>query len=384
MKISTTDCLAALRTFNQASDEHVPREIERLTIKHPTEFSTVGTFRFGKRTFALLFDDTLEDTADSIEQVLQHVHPNAHLTILSNPNDSGHTYGAPFEGKDCYLIALDDNRKRLDVYMAETHPKYSRSSWQKYIKAGYVSVNGAVQKTTKFEVDGSEKITATLPDAPSHDDKTLPILYIDDDVIVINKPIGILTHAKNQLDTEFTVADFFRRYTTFGLDTDRPGIVHRLDRDTSGVMIGARHEAAYTHLKEQFSSRQAHKTYEAIVDGVPSEPELLVDLPIARNPSSPGSFKVDPRGKPAQTKVEILHTNGTYTLLRLEPRTGRTHQLRVHLAHIRTPIHGDRLYGKPDDRLFLHATKLMIELPSGETKEFVAPRPKRFGQLLDL
>ncbi len=381
MKVSQNDCLYALRRFQQAADDNVPREIERLVISHPSDVSTLATFRFGKRTFALLFDDTLEDEEADITEAIRQAHPNAHITLLANPREADTTYGMPFEGKECYLVALDDNKQRLDVYLAATYPNYSRSSWQKYIKAGHISVNGVVQKTPKYEVDGSEAIVVKLPDAPNHDDKELPILYIDDDVIVIHKPVGVLTHHKNQLDTEFTVADFFRRYTTQGLDTDRPGIVHRLDRDTSGVMIGARTPAAYDHLKAQFAERLAHKTYEAVVDGVPSEPELLIDLPIARNPRAPGSFKVDPQGKPAQTKLETLETNGKHTLVRLQPRTGRTHQLRVHLAHIHTPIHGDRLYGKQADRLYLHAAELRLALPSGETRTFSSPRPTSFDAL---
>lgn len=382
MKLSQSDCLAVLRLFGQASEENVPREIERLVVSRPTEISTLGTFRFGKRTFVLLFDDSLEDEPQAIEASIQHAHPNAHVALFENPTAASDTYGAPYEGKDCYLAALDDNKQRLDVYLAATYPEYSRSSWQKYIKAGHISVNGAVQKTPKYEVDGREVIDIKLPDAPDHSDKELPILYIDDDVIVINKPIGVLTHHKNQLDTEFTVADFFRRYTTHGLDTDRPGIVHRLDRDTSGVMIGARSAVAYEHLKEQFSERLAQKTYEAVVDGVPSEPELLIDLPIARNPTKPGSFKVDPHGKPAQTQLETVETNGTHTLVRLHPRTGRTHQLRVHLAHIRTPIHGDRLYGRPADQLYLHAAELTLMLPSGQEQTFSSPRPAAFDTLV--
>lgn len=381
MKLTQNDCLSILRRFGQASDENVPREIERLSIARPSEISTLATFRLGKRSFALLFDDTLEDRESEIEGLIRQVHPNAHISLVANPREANATYGMPFEGKDCYLAVLDDNKQRLDVYLATNRPEYSRSSWQKYIKAGYVSVNGTTQKTPKVEVDGSEGIAVSLPDAPNHDDKTLPILYIDDDVIVINKPTGVLTHHKNQLDTEFTVADFFRRYTTHDLDADRPGIVHRLDRDTSGVMIGARHSAAYDHLKEQFAERLAHKTYEAVVDGVPSEPELLIDLPIMRNPAAPGSFKVDPRGKPAQTRLEILQTNGSHTLVRLQPRTGRTHQLRVHLAHIRTPIHGDRLYGRAADRLYLHATELTLILPNGDEHTFSTPRPASFDTL---
>lgn len=381
MKVSQSDCLRLLRLYRQAGDDNVPRDIERLVISHPSEVSTMATFRFGKRVFALVFDDTLGDEAEEVMANVRQIHPNAHITLCENPAQSMQTFGMPFEGKDCYLAVLDDNKQRLDVYLAATHPELSRSSWQKYIKAGHITINGNKQTVPKYEVDGSETILVNLPDAPNHDDKELPILYMDDDVIVINKPVGVLTHHKNQLDTEFTVADFFRRYTTQGLDSDRPGIVHRLDRDTSGVMIGARHQAAYDHLKEQFATRSVGKTYHAVIDGVPREPELLIELPIARNPSSPGSFKVDPRGKPAETKLTVLETNGTHTLVELQPHTGRTHQLRVHMHHLRTPIHGDRLYGKPADRLYLHAAALTVTLPSGQQQQFTSPRPRSFDSL---
>ena len=381
MKITPRDILAILRKFEIATDDDLPRSVDQVIQSHPSPTNQAVSFRFQKRSFALLLDDACDDNAEAITWTIRQVHPNAHIDIIANPREAETTYGMPYEGKDIYLATLDGNKQRLDVYLATTYPDYSRSSWQKYIKAGHVSVNGTVQKAPKYEINGSEAIVIKLPDAPNHDEKELPILYIDQDVIVINKPAGILTHHKNQLDTEFTVADFFRRYTTHGLDTDRPGVVHRLDRDTSGVMIGARHPKAYDHLKEQFAERLAHKTYEAVVDGTPSEPELLIDLPIARNPRAPGSFKVDPYGKPAQTKLEVLHTNGTHTLVRLQPHTGRTHQLRVHMSHIRTPIHGDRLYGRAADRLYLHAAELQLALPSGEEQTFSSPRPAAFDQL---
>lgn len=382
MKISTHDCLSVLRRFAIADETNVPKDIERLVIQHPTPVSQLGTFRFGKKSFALLFDDTLDDDPTLVEDTVRQVHPNAHLEIIANPTATTTTYGMPYEAKDCYLVAIDANRMRLDVYLASKYPEYSRSSWQKFVKAGYVTIDSSVQKTPKYEVTGSEAIDIHLPEAPSHDDKTLPILYIDDDVIVINKPAGILTHHKNQLDTEFTVADFFRRYTTYGLDTDRPGIVHRLDRDTSGVMIGARHKAAYEHLKQQFSDRLANKTYEAVLDGTAREPNLLIDLPILRSPTSPGSFMVNARGKSAQTQLDVIKTDGRYTLVQLKPHTGRTHQLRVHMAYLRTPIHGDRLYGKPSDRLYLHASTLEITIPNGQTMTFSSPRPSSFDRLV--
>src|SRR5690606_10034226 len=138
------------------------------------------------------------------------------------------------------LFTVTSDKKRLDVLLAEQYPHLSRSTWQKHVKAGHVSVNGTVQTSPKHEVTDADAIAANTPDATDFSGHELPILYLDDNVIVVNKPAGVLTHAKGALNDEFTVAEFFRRYTTFGLETNRPGIVHRLDRDTSGVMIGAR------------------------------------------------------------------------------------------------------------------------------------------------
>lgn len=382
MKVSSSDCVRILRLFHQASETIVPRDIERLSVSRPNEVSTLATFRLGKQTFAILFDDVIADATEAVASAIQLTQPNTPVELIANPTQSDESYGMPYEGKVCYLANLGDDKQRLDIYLATTYPEYSRSSWQKFIKNGYVAVDKTIQKAPKYLVSDPSKITIHLPGAPDHSDKELPIIYLDEDVIVINKPAGVLTHSKNQLDREFTVADFFRRYTTVGLDADRPGIVHRLDRDTSGVMIGARHQKAYEHLKEQFADRLAHKTYEAVVDGVPSAPELVIDLPIARNPAAPGSFKVDPKGKSAQTKLAVIDTNSRHTLVKLEPLTGRTHQLRVHMAYLHTPIHGDRLYGKIADRLYLHAAKLQLVLPSGTTTEFKADRPKQFDALV--
>ena len=161
----------------------------------------------------------------------------------------------------------------------------------------------------KQDVIETDDIAVFLPEADNHDAKTLPIIYIDDNVIVINKPIGVLTHSKGALNDEFTVADFFRKYTTVGLDTNRPGIIHRLDRDTSGVMIGARNEETADLLRKQFAQRTAKKTYVAIVSGQPKNNQAKLDLPIHRNPTAPSTFRVDPKGKNAVTNYEVLAAN---------------------------------------------------------------------------
>ncbi len=270
---------------------------------------------------------------------------------------------------------------RLDAYLAEYWPETSRSTWQKRVKAGQVLVNGTIEKSTKRTLSEDDEVTLDVPKPESHDEKDLPVIYQDKNVIVINKPVGVLSHSKGAMNDEFTVADFFKRFTKYNMDTNRPGIVHRLDRDTSGVMIGALNDETAKLLQKQFSSRKVKKQYVAVVDGVPEHLEAMVDMPIGRNPKKPSQFRVDPNGKSAQTLYRMMANGKKYNLVELEPMTGRTHQLRVHMAHIGTPIHGDRVYGKESDRLYLHAAALEITIPKGERKIFTAAVPPEFAAM---
>ncbi len=271
--------------------------------------------------------------------------------------------------------------RRLDSYLAKYWPEYSRSQWQKYLKLGYVKVNGQVQTINKTILGEDDEVSFDLPDKPSFDGKTLPVLYQDKDVIVIDKPAGVLTHAKGAMVQEFTVADFLGKLGTYNSSSNRQGIVHRLDRDTSGVIIGALNEAAAKMLQKQFSKRQVVKEYIAVVDGIPKKPKALIDLPIGRNPSAPSTFRVDPKGKTAYTEYEVLATNEKSALVKLHPLSGRTHQLRVHMNYIGAPIKGDKVYGKASDRLYLHAVSLTITLPSGEKRTFKSALPDEIKQL---
>jgi 23S rRNA pseudouridine1911/1915/1917 synthase len=255
---------------------------------------------------------------------------------------------------------------RLDLYLAKEQPEFSRSLWQKYIKAGFVSVNGKV--TTDFRArHDSDKITTNISKHVKQP-LDLPVIYEDDQVIVIDKPAGVLTHSKGALNDEFTVADFVRLKTNRRLqapslqdfqenadplqapslqENNRFGIVHRLDRATSGVIIAAKNDTAKKFLQKQFSDRKAHKTYLAIVEKAPKEPVAQINLPIARNPKKPSEFRVDPKGKPAITNYRVLETfNDQTALIELKPLTGRTHQLRVHLSSIGSPIVGDAIYNR--------------------------------------
>jgi 23S rRNA pseudouridine1911/1915/1917 synthase len=381
VKVSSSDIIAILRRFEYAGDENVPRHVEQVQFSNPGPLNTLISFRFNKGRFYILFDDAAEDDTEYILDQIRTDKQDVQGTIVKNPNDHITTYALPFKAKEVYLFEVTSNKKRLDATLAERFPESSRSTWQKHVKAGRVTVNGTVQESPKFDVTDADAISVELPDATNYSEHELPILYIDDNVIVINKPIGVLTHAKGVLNDEFTVGEFFRKYSTYGADTNRPGIVHRLDRDTSGVMIGARNPETATMLQKQFADRKTKKTYIAITEGILNEREARIELPIGRNPAMPSTFRVDAKGKVATTNYTVLAVNeANQSLVELRPQTGRTHQLRVHMQYMNTPILGDRVYGKAADRLYLHAEKLEVTIPGGDRKVFEAPLPPEFLQ----
>jgi 23S rRNA pseudouridine1911/1915/1917 synthase len=317
--------------------------------------------------------------------------------------------------------------ERLDKVLATAYPQYSRSALEKLITSGAVWINGEIAKT-KYKVKADDEITVDLSlfNQPVPEIE-LQAVYEDDDVVVINKPAGVLVHAKGTLHNEATVATWLKSHVSVIPDTvqessrirdpriksedddhefwgsNRSGIVHRLDRGTSGVMICAKNEAAQTHLQKQFSDRKAKKTYIALIDKPIPEQEGLIDIPIERNPKQPAQFRAGVNGKSAQTNFKVLKitgsrhskpcarprssidlessnklsAEGTQTLIELKPITGRTHQLRVHLAYLKCPIIGDALYeGTKASRLMLHAKSLELTLPSKERKTFESPVPE--------
>ena len=368
-----------MRQFELADEHNIPRHIEHIKITHPTTLSTLGEFKFNRHQFFALFD---EDVNDDIEYALSQIktsRSNAVGEFIQNPKENSMTtYSLPFKGKNCYLFEVNSHKLRLDLELAERYKDISRSTWQKYIKAGYVKVNDKTVLSQKIEVSEADSISIDIPKQENYDDKSFPIVYTDDNVIAINKPKGVLSHAKGTLSEEFTVADFFKRYSTYHSDTNRPGIVHRLDRDTSGIMIGARNSDTANMIQKQFADRKTKKTYLAIVVGHPKLNKANIDLPIERNPSAPSTFRVGSNGKSALTHYEVLASNDEYSLVKLRPLTGRTHQLRVHMKYINTPILGDRVYGKEADRLYLHAYSLEVTVPIGQRKTFCAPIPEEF------
>ena len=373
MKILPRTVLKIARLYKLADDNTPVKALRRLEIR-TDESHIFAEFILNKQHFALLYGSIVDE--ESIDELWTEKPDNAE--ILPNPLDP-EFIETPFQGKYVIMFRISPTKVRLDIYLStKFDTTISRSLWQKYIKAGYVSVNNKVATTPKFEVDETDEIALNLPEKEQAD-VDLPILYEDDDVIVVNKPSGLLTHAKGGLSDEPTVAEIIRPKTSFAMDTDRPGIVHRLDRDTSGLLIIAKNPESAAHLQRQFAERTAKKTYIAITDGKPKLNAAKIDLPIGRNPSAPSAFRIDPNGKPAQTTYHVLAKNDTQSLVELKPTTGRTHQLRVHLAHLNAPILGDRVYGKSSDcRMMLHAQKLEITLPSGERKVFEAAVPDEF------
>lgn len=379
VKVTSSDILTILRQFKLAGDDNVPRHIELVQFSNPSEHSTLVSFRFNKQQYYILYDDAAEDDVVYVTEQIHTDKPEISGMVVANPNDETTTFGLSFKGKDVYLFAVASTKNRLDTWLAERNPDMSRSTWQKHIKAGHIIVNGEPQTSTKYDISESDELTINIPEAEDFSASTLPVIYEDDNVIVINKPVGVLTHSKGALNDEFTVADFFRRSVNYHLDGNRPGIVHRLDRDTSGVMIGAKNDETATLLQKQFADRKTKKNYVAIVEGVLKQPEARIDLPIGRNPSAPSTFRVDVKGKTAQTNYRVIATDGTRSLVLLTPETGRTHQLRVHLAYLGNPIVGDKVYGKPAERMYLHAYKLEVTIPKGDRRVFEAPVPPEFA-----
>lgn len=287
--------------------------------------------------------------------------------------------------------------ERLDKIVTNFLP-ISRSQIQKAIKAGQILVDGKIQPA-KFLVDESREITfedtlvkpkkvfAFLP-------VKLDILYEDNDVMVINKPAGLLVH-ETETDSEPTLVDALIAHDPaiedVGDKRERAGLVHRLDKATSGVLIVAKTQTAFEHLKTQFKNRKTIKHYTALVVGIMEKPHDTINFPIGRSKIT-GRMAARPtsqEGRVAITHYDVIEQFPHHALLNVKIDTGRTHQIRAHMFAIGHPVVGDTLYrqkGKtPMDigRLFLHARELIIELPSGERKTFTVPLPKELEKVLN-
>lgn len=274
-------------------------------------------------------------------------------------------------------ILLPENQQktekyRLDHLLVKQYPDYNRSTLQSFIKKGFVTVNSRIVKKPNTQIDLADTLKLHLPEQKIKQFQPKTI-YEDDNVLVLDKPNGLLSMKKGEYSDEITLENF-------GL------LVHRLDRDTSGVVILAKNDETQYLLRKQFQDRKAKKTYYAIVEGRPKLDEAMIDLPIMRNLKHPTTFVVEAGGKPSKTYYKVLKTNDYYSLLELKPTTGRTHQLRVHLKYLGIPILGDRVYGSaPSDtdlRLYLHASELEITIPTSDRRVFASPLPVEFTDFI--
>ena len=300
-----------------------------------------------------------------------------------------------------YVFEIDETTagQRLDKFLADHIPDRSRSQIQDLIKEGLVRVMGRVVKPS-YRLEAGDVVVAHVPEVEAvrltPEPIPLDILYEDQDLLVINKPAGMVVHPApgheagtlvNALLTH--VPEIARWLNQTTSDDHRPGIVHRLDKDTSGVVLVAKHPAAQRFLQEQFKQRKVEKTYVALVEGRLEPPQGIIDAPIGRDPQHRQRMRVLQRGgRPAQTVYQVVQHLDDVSLVYVQPLTGRTHQIRVHLAAIGHPVVGDRVYGfrrqrLPLERQFLHAWKLALTLPSGEYREFVAPLPDDLRRVLE-
>ena len=272
---------------------------------------------------------------------------------------------------------------RLDIYVTNVLTPISRAGASKIIEMGKVLVNGQAERKSGFMLKLTDKVVINYdPDELLKiENIDLPVIYEDDTAVVINKPVGLLSHSKGAFNPEATVATWLAMRAK-NMTGDRAGIVHRLDRLTSGVMICAKTDEALKFFQKQFSTRKVKKTYMAIVEGSLKQAEAVIDMPIERNPKKPQTFRAGANGKSALTAYKVIKESDKYSLLELKPTTGRTHQLRVHLSQIGHPILGDVMYGgKAADRMYLHALSLELTLMNKERETFTASLPSAFNKI---
>lgn len=218
----------------------------------------------------------------------------------------------------------------------------------------------------------------------------IPVIYQDDDVIVVNKPAGIVVYPPNETSQTPSLLSQFRELIHDPSNEPRPGVVHRLDRDTSGVMVLARNQAAREDLAAQFATRRATKHYRVLVYGHLKHDQARVELPLARSPQRYTQMVVSRGGKPAALEYKVMHRYADYDLLDVKLLTGRTHQIRVQLNYLGHTVVGDEIYGKNSQktttlsppRQFVHAYSLRLRLPSGKSQTFTAPLPSDLADFL--
>ncbi len=291
------------------------------------------------------------------------------------------------------LLIAETEEARIDAYLAD-NTAFTRSKLQKLIRAGAVTQNGKPCKPNAAVKPGDAiRITDDTPDAgalPEPENIPLDIVYEDADVAVINKPKGMVVHPAPGSETGTLVNALLYHFQSLSQagGATRPGIVHRIDRFTSGLLVVAKNDAAHEALARQFALHTAHREYLCLVHGNLKDDSGTVDAPIGRHKTDRKRMAVTPDGRNAVTHWRVLERFGTETLLFVQLETGRTHQIRVHMAYIKHPILGDEVYGSPAPKLgltgqALHGFRLTFCHPkTGEAMTFTAPLPEDFRTAL--
>jgi 23S rRNA pseudouridine1911/1915/1917 synthase len=290
----------------------------------------------------------------------------------------------------------DRSPERLDKYLVDCLPDFSRSRLQDLIRDGNVLVQGKTAKKTGQTLEAGMQVVvnlpATQPSSMRAEEIPLDIVFENEQLIVVNKPAGMVVHpsAGHHSGTLVNAALAHAPEMTGIGGEQRPGVVHRLDKDTSGLILLAKDDRTHRWLQDQFRLRKVKKVYMALVDGKPPTPMGRIEAPVGRDPSHRQKMAVvtDEKGREATSEYFTRETFPTHTLLEVHPHTGRTHQIRVHMAFLGCPVTGDRLYGlrKPSikiDRQFLHAYQLTITLPDESTPRiFNAKLPEELESIL--
>jgi 23S rRNA pseudouridine1911/1915/1917 synthase len=282
--------------------------------------------------------------------------------------------------------------ERLDVFVSRCLPQLTRSRIKRLIDEGFVAVAGERAKPGLRLASGQRVSVDIPPPAPARAEPeaiALHILFEDGDILAVNKPAGMTVHPAPGHESSTLVNAILAHCTDLsGIGgVLRPGIVHRLDRDTSGVILIAKNDAAHNALARQLKERTVEKTYLALVEGTPKPQDGTIDAPIARDPRRRERMSVIEGGRESVTTYRVMERFAGYSLVEAKPKTGRTHQIRVHLAAIGHPVAGDRVYGRRStllDRQFLHALRITFTHPSSSERMTIeAPLPRELEGVLE-
>ena len=293
-----------------------------------------------------------------------------------------------------YIVKNEDKGKRLDRYVTEQNAEITRTAVQRLIDEKNILVNGKEQKVS-YKVNENDVVEVEIPEPKKieikAEDIPIEVIYEDNDIIVVNKPKGMVVHPGNgNVDGTLVNAIMAKcEGSLSGIGGEiRPGIVHRIDKDTSGLLIVAKNDKAHVNLSEQIKEHKVKKTYIALVRGVVKENEATIDMPIGRNKTDRKKMAVCKDGKNAVTHIKVLKRWEHYTLLQVNIETGRTHQIRVHLSYIGYPIIGDYTYSNGKNEFgvvgqCLHAQKLEFKHPiTNKIMELEAPLPEYFQEII--